>query len=269
MSGEARREQLIEVAIRLFSQKGFTGTTTKDIAIAAQVNEAIIFRHFARKEDLYAAILDSKASACCADVWLKEIEDAAQRNDDETVFRLLATHTLAHYRDDRDFLRLMLYSALEDHVLKDTFRDRQVRPVFEFMTAYIKRRQRAGAFRQVKPAVVVRAFNGMVHHHGLIVSLFCPPESVGESEDAQSFARLIDISDEEAIENFTRLMLDGLRRPDAPKATTKSVTKAKRETNANPLRATSTKSAQTPKTPTRQTKNTTSKNGTRKASAKK
>ncbi|MCP9496405.1 MAG: TetR/AcrR family transcriptional regulator [Pyrinomonadaceae bacterium MAG19_C2-C3] len=265
MSGEARRQQLIEVAIRLFSQKGFTGTTTKDIATAARVNEAIIFRHFARKEDLYAAILDSKASACCADVWLKEIEDAARRNDDETVFRLLATHTLAHYRDDRDFLRLMLYSALEGHELTKTFRDRQVRPVFEFMTTYIRRRQRAGAFRHTKPSAVVRAFNGMVHHHGLIVALFCPPESLGESEAEQSFARLIEITDEEAIENFTRLILDGLRRPD----TAKSTTKTKGETKGNSLCHVSTKSAQTPKNLTGQTKNATSKNGTRKTSARK
>lgn len=265
MSGEARRQQLIEVAIRLFSQKGFTGTTTKDIAAAAQVNEAIIFRHFARKEDLYAAILDSKASACCADVWLKEIEEAANRNEDETVFRMLATHALAHYHEDRDFLRLMLYSALEGHVLMNTFRDRQVRPVFEFMVAYIKRRQRAGAFRQVKPAVVVRAFNGMVHHHGLVVSLFCPPESLGKSEAEQSFARLIEITDEEAIENFTRLILDGLRRPD----TAKSTTKTKSATKGNSLCHASAKSAQTPKSAARQTKKAASKTGTRKASAKK
>ena len=63
MSGEDRRRQLIEIAIDLFSQRGFSGTTTREIAVAAGVTEAIIFRHFATKQDLYAAILDHTATA--------------------------------------------------------------------------------------------------------------------------------------------------------------------------------------------------------------
>ena len=46
--------------MRLFSERGFRGTTTKEIAQAAGVSEAIIFRHFATKEDLYTAIIDHK-----------------------------------------------------------------------------------------------------------------------------------------------------------------------------------------------------------------
>src|ERR1043165_981590 len=63
MAGEERREQLLRVAMTLFSNHGFRGTTTKEIAHAAGVSEAMVFRHFATKEDLYAAILDHKACA--------------------------------------------------------------------------------------------------------------------------------------------------------------------------------------------------------------
>ena len=61
MAGEERRLQILAVAVRLFSQRGFRGTTTKEIAQAAGVSEAMVFRHFATKEELYAAILDHKA----------------------------------------------------------------------------------------------------------------------------------------------------------------------------------------------------------------
>ena len=53
MSSEDRRHQLIRVAIALFSKKGFSGTTTKEIARVAGVTEAIIFRHFPTKEVRY------------------------------------------------------------------------------------------------------------------------------------------------------------------------------------------------------------------------
>src|SRR5262245_66223991 len=62
MAAEDRRQQIIDVAVRLFSQKGFRGTTTKEIALAAGVNESIIFRHFTTKSELYAAIIDQKAN---------------------------------------------------------------------------------------------------------------------------------------------------------------------------------------------------------------
>src|SRR5215208_4694809 len=61
MCADDRRRQIAEVAMRLFSERGFRGTTTKEIAQAAGVSEAIIFRHFATKEDLYSAIIDLKS----------------------------------------------------------------------------------------------------------------------------------------------------------------------------------------------------------------
>src|ERR671933_1039454 len=60
MAGDERRLQIARVAMRLFSERGFRGTTTKEIAQAAGVSEAIIFRHFATKEELYTAIIDYK-----------------------------------------------------------------------------------------------------------------------------------------------------------------------------------------------------------------
>ena len=50
MTGEDRRLQILREAMRLFSQRGFGGTTTKEIAVASGVSEAMVFRHFATKE---------------------------------------------------------------------------------------------------------------------------------------------------------------------------------------------------------------------------
>ena len=60
MTGDARREQILQTAVTLFSQRGFKGTTTKEIARAAGVSEAMVFRHFENKDALYGAILDTK-----------------------------------------------------------------------------------------------------------------------------------------------------------------------------------------------------------------
>ncbi len=57
MDGEERRRCIVEVAMPLFARAGFAGTTTKEIAAAAGVSEALLFRHFPSKAALYEEIL--------------------------------------------------------------------------------------------------------------------------------------------------------------------------------------------------------------------
>src|SRR6185369_10489760 len=90
MAGEERRSQILAVAVSLFSERGFGGTTTKEIARAAGVSEAMVFRHFATKKELYSAILDHKA--CLHDGLDPQriVADAIARKDDAAVFEGLA-----------------------------------------------------------------------------------------------------------------------------------------------------------------------------------
>src|ERR1700761_8375776 len=97
MTGEDRRHQILEVAIDLFSKRGFGGTTTKQIADAAGVSEAIIFRHFATKQDLYAAILDFQAQEMGKHLWMEELRELAEKEDDEKLFRAIASRMIAGY----------------------------------------------------------------------------------------------------------------------------------------------------------------------------
>jgi AcrR family transcriptional regulator len=90
MPGEDRRRQLLRVAIDSFARNGFSGTKTKDIAAAAGVSEAILFRHFVSKEDLYHAILDEKEATLGGERWFVELNELAERRDDRELFRHVA-----------------------------------------------------------------------------------------------------------------------------------------------------------------------------------
>jgi len=198
MAGEERRLQILAVAVRLFSERGFRGTTTREIAQAAGVSEAMVFRHFATKEELYAAILDHKA---CSGGKFEPAEMAADgiaRKDDRAVFESLALGALRHHENDPAFQRLLLHSALEKHELAQMFFDEFVRRVYEFLGAYIRERQREGVLIEMDPAIVVRAFVGMVMHHSLNNNLWDPKR------------RLLNISNESAAKYFTDILLNGI-----------------------------------------------------------
>lgn len=198
MAGEERRLQILRVAVSLFSERGFRGTTTKEIALAAGVSEAMVFRHFATKEELYAAILDHKA---CSGEKFEPAEmaaDAIKRKDDRGVFESLALGALKHHENDPEFQRLLLHSALEKHELAQMFFDKFVRRVYEFLGGYIRERQREGALVEMDPAIVVRCFIGMVMHHSLSNNLWDPKR------------RLLNLSNESAAKHFTDILLSGI-----------------------------------------------------------
>jgi AcrR family transcriptional regulator len=198
MAGDERRSQILRVAVGLFSHEGFRGTTTKKIAQAAGVSEAMVFRHFATKEELYAAILDHKA--CSGDAIDLEllVADAVARRDDRAVFEGLAFNALEHHEHDPDFQRLLLHAALEGHELAQMFFEKFVRRVYEFLGAYIRERQSEGALIDIEPAIVVRSFIGMIIHHSLNNNLWDPQR------------RLLNISNQAAAEGFTAILLRGI-----------------------------------------------------------
>lgn len=198
MAGEDRRRQILQVAMSLFSQRGFRGTTTKEIAQGAGVSEAMVFRHFANKQELYSAIIDHKA---CADNFQQPcdiVPEALARKDDRAVFSGIALAMMRHHEHDTEFLRLLTQSALEGHELADMFWDRNVRRMYDFLGSYIRERQRDGAMRDIDPTIVVRCFLGMVIHHSLNNILWDTRRS------------LLDIPNERAAEEFTELLLRGV-----------------------------------------------------------
>lgn len=165
MPGEDRRRQLLQVAIASFAQNGFSGTKTKDIAAAAGVSEAILFRHFASKEDLYHAILDEKEATLGGERWFAEMKELAERRDDRGLLQHIARQLIRSFREDSAFHRLLLYASLEGHLLADLFHERFGLPMGDFLARYIADRQREGAFRECDPGVATMfVFGSLVHY---------------------------------------------------------------------------------------------------------
>jgi TetR/AcrR family transcriptional regulator len=196
MSGENRRRQLIEVAIDLFSQKGFGGTTTKEIAAAAGVTEAIIFRHFANKQDFYQAILDYKCAQSSAKDWLGEAQAFMNADDDEALFRFLISKIIAFDRDETKFARLLVHAALEGNELAIMHHTQLAMPVGLKFKEYISRRQREGEISGSEPGLVILALAGIGQYYAMQKYVYQQGKFAGD--------------DEEVINGMLRILMDGL-----------------------------------------------------------
>lgn len=170
MPAQDRRLQIMEAAKDLFARQGFEGTTTREIAARARVNEAIIFRHFPSKEDLYWAIIDHQCQVSGIRESLEK-QLKSQRSDRE-IFGGIAEDIVVRRSRETNLSRLLLFSALENQRRSQRFFQTHVVEYYELIAEYIRKRIEDGAFRQVDPLLAARGFVGMIVYHSLIQEIF-------------------------------------------------------------------------------------------------
>jgi TetR/AcrR family transcriptional regulator, transcriptional repressor of aconitase len=135
LDSDERRKAIVAATVPLFARKGFAGTTTRELAEAAGISEALLFRHFPTKKLLYGEIL---RLGCEGDPALERL--AALEPSSATLVHMI--HYMVRYfllgvgldRAELDTrLRLVLHSFLEDgeyaRELFDTIFER-VHPLF-------------------------------------------------------------------------------------------------------------------------------------------
>ena len=195
VTGKERHRQIIEAAATLFSQKGFRGTTTREIARTVGVSEAMLFKHFATKEELYAAIIEAKAHV---EQLMDTVVEAVERRDDSGVLCTLARELIERTRTDPALMRLTFFSALEGHALSDMMFRSRVQPLVDFLSRYITQRIAEGVFRGVDPLQTAWNFLGMVFYHIQLRELF-----------KQTTKHL---TSEQAVDEMVALFLGGVHR---------------------------------------------------------
>jgi AcrR family transcriptional regulator len=179
LDSDDRRKAIVSAAVPLFARNGFAGTTTRELAAAAGVSEALLFRHFPSKQSLYREIL---ALGCEGDPALEKLatlpastetlagivrfmvrrfvlgSDCERREID------LKTRLMLHsYLEDGDYAR-ELFAAIAPHVV----------PLF---TASLEAAEAAGDI-VVLPANRANRF-WFAHHVAAQMALaFLPPQGV-------------------------------------------------------------------------------------------
>ncbi|HEV8385328.1 MAG TPA: TetR/AcrR family transcriptional regulator [Candidatus Acidoferrales bacterium] len=173
--GDERRRQILAVATSLFARQGFQGTKTREISEKAHVNEAILFRHFPTKEELYWAVLDAKCKARRGFAELQNLLHSGKPVPE--VFAGIAAGLLRRNLEDSSVLRLWLFSGLENHRLYRRFYRAYLADYYDVLADYIRVQIRAGAFRAVDPYLAARGFLGMLLDYMLSQGVFHAPRN--------------------------------------------------------------------------------------------
>lgn len=154
-----RKKQIVDEAMRLFSQSGYDGVTIKQLAEVCGISEPALYRHYASKEVLYDAVLDS------IELFMS-YDDLFERLDKEpeirVIFTELASHILGFLNTPYQLYRLLLYSALHDHSkARKIFRELRV-PCVKFLIRQLNIKYSEGKIKKKNNEITARCFIGMV-----------------------------------------------------------------------------------------------------------
>jgi TetR/AcrR family transcriptional regulator, mexJK operon transcriptional repressor len=174
--GERRREELIDVAEKIFLARGFPETTMQMIAEAAGASKETLYRHFESKELLFAEIVSRKARA------ISGPDGAIARGGSaEVVLSALGTSLLTTVCTGQGafLFRTVVAEAARTPELGDLFFERGPGATVDRLTQYLKDATKRGELHCDDPAVAARLFLGAVaaqfHLRRLLQSNWKPP----------------------------------------------------------------------------------------------
>ena len=164
------QERIVEAAVHLFAHQGFSGTSTREIARLADVNEASLFRHFASKKDLFWAALQSRLRHLRI---RKELQDGlSSQADPELVFPLIIELVLEISTYQSELIRLLDVGLLELRPGAERIYREQVAPIFQAISDYLDKSSKRGLLRGLDPAVTTIALTTTVLAHQGLHQLF-------------------------------------------------------------------------------------------------
>src|SRR5271168_4573093 len=103
MTGQERRQQLLDIGRRLFAERGFEGTSIEEIAAQAGVSKPVVYEHFGGKEGLYAVVVDREVERLTT-VTMALSEGPYSR----AIFEEAAVSLLRYIKDNADGFRILV-----------------------------------------------------------------------------------------------------------------------------------------------------------------
>lgn len=172
--GSLVRERIVEAAVRMFAQQGYHATSTREIALAAGVNENTLFRHFVRKEDLFWLALQSRLAGLEAEQELKQALDDGRGT--ESMVRTLMEILVGTVEEHPETIRLLSVAWLELNAKSAGMIQEALAPSVSLIRECLARSVRNPQVRAADSSILTSAIMASVLFHGHVAQMLAGDE---------------------------------------------------------------------------------------------
>ncbi len=146
------QRKLLDAAIQAFSENGFKGTSTRDIAERAGVHHPLITYHFKNKGQLWRASADYVFSAFTKSL-ADSVEEHRQMCPKERMSALIRVY-VDYAKDHPALHKVMVQEASYPNPRLDWLIDKHLKPLFEATFEMLKKLQELGVAPPGNPALL-------------------------------------------------------------------------------------------------------------------
>lgn len=155
--GEIIKDRILKAGLKLFSEKGYLGATTREIAKEAGIAEVTLFRHFSSKENLFENVISTYSFLPTLKNLLLEVEGMSY----EKALNVIAKRFLETLTSRKDLIRIM-HSEMQRYPEKiQKIHDSIINETLRLLSGYFEELQKKGVLRRFSSEYAARAFLGM------------------------------------------------------------------------------------------------------------
>jgi len=188
-----KRQEILAAATRVFAEKGYASSTTKDIANEADLGESTLYNYFQSKRDILLAIIEE--NHVLFDALFQEMHGVADRAS----LVMLFVRSMEIFSSRLLFIRTILAEAWVDDEVLNNFVIVRLKQVSQMVEDFIFLQVQAGVFRPpVDPGLAARLALGMFF--SLVLPALRGVEPPPSPEQRQAWSEVV-----------VSFLLDGIR----------------------------------------------------------
>lgn len=149
-------DRILKGALKLFGTKGYEGTTTKDLAQAANVAEGTLFRYFANKK----AILVEVATAGWIEILTDLLTELSEMGSYKAIAQVMKRR-MFHLRENKCLLQVCFVEAQYHPELREKIQSEIIDKMTDVAEAFFQTAMDKGIYRPMNPKIVAQVFLGM------------------------------------------------------------------------------------------------------------
>jgi len=179
---------VLSSAFALFAERGFDGTTTKEIASCAGVNEVTLFRHYGSKEALFRQVVFQNLP-------MDRVRSVVDFDDGGPLEEMLvrnAQAVLEVLKENRHIFMMLVGEVWRHPELKVEVNDEVFEQAVRFLAEHMKGLMTKGRLRPIDAEVAARTWIGVVQSHYLMHYLVGPGD-IGAAEEERLLRGMADI----------------------------------------------------------------------------
>lgn len=197
-AAENREQEILDAAIKIFSEKGYNAATTNEISREAGIAEGTLFRYFKSKKALLAKIVILSSKTIGRNIITKRLGKLIEKNKDKNlreILKIIMLDRIDLLEKNKELFKIVFTEIQYQEDLRKAFKENIILAAKDVLVNYIYKSQFKDLLKDIDAMVVGRTMVASV---------------VGYVVQSTVFPELITISKEQQVDQMVEVFLNGI-----------------------------------------------------------